>query len=457
VCQIKEDPNGEWQNFYDQIEGFEWEPGYTYELRVAVHQVENPPADASSLRYELIEVVDKVETLVEPKESNSYITIDTPAAGTVLDTSTPIKVSGMGAGLFEGNVVVQILDAAGNELALQPTILQSPEAGMGGEGPWETELSISINIPTEGKIVAFSPSPKDGENWLASDEVAVTFTSTEAVDVSLENTPWILRSFPQQSEISSLLAVYPVTALFNPDEGQISGNSGCNRYFGVYQREVDQLRIPGPVGSTRMMCPEPQMVLENAYLAALEKFASYEITQNTMEIQDGEGDLLLVFQVEPFSQSNSFTREELANTSYLNEFAKSGGVLLDGGMYHEPVAEGSATELVVMLTTYAAFGDVTGEETENAAVVLISQPGGSGSFYDLAVLSKQDEALTNLARIQLGDRVQIQSLDIKNKEVVVEMLTQGVDDPMCCPTQFVRNYFGLENGELVLLRSEAYE
>ncbi len=57
--QVKDSPDGEWQLFYDTIEGFQWEPGFIYELRVNVYQVENPPADGSSLRYELVEVVSK--------------------------------------------------------------------------------------------------------------------------------------------------------------------------------------------------------------------------------------------------------------------------------------------------------------------------------------------------------------------------------------------------------------
>ena len=63
--QVKETPDGEWQLFYDEIEGFEWEPGYEYELRVNVYQVENPPAGGSSLRYELVEVVSKTPVEVE--------------------------------------------------------------------------------------------------------------------------------------------------------------------------------------------------------------------------------------------------------------------------------------------------------------------------------------------------------------------------------------------------------
>ena len=54
---VKDDPNGEWEYFYDQIGGFQWEAGYNYELRVRITPVENPPADASSVTYELIELI----------------------------------------------------------------------------------------------------------------------------------------------------------------------------------------------------------------------------------------------------------------------------------------------------------------------------------------------------------------------------------------------------------------
>ena len=57
--QVKESPDAEWGLFYDQIEGFNWEPGFVYELRVRVSPVDNPPAGGSSLQYELIEEVSK--------------------------------------------------------------------------------------------------------------------------------------------------------------------------------------------------------------------------------------------------------------------------------------------------------------------------------------------------------------------------------------------------------------
>lgn len=50
-----------WSYFYDEIEGFQYEEGYVYELKVRVEEVENPPMDGSSLRYILVEVLSKKE------------------------------------------------------------------------------------------------------------------------------------------------------------------------------------------------------------------------------------------------------------------------------------------------------------------------------------------------------------------------------------------------------------
>jgi heat shock protein HslJ len=60
---VKENPDEEWTFFYDKISGFEYEAGYTYEIIVNEIVVDNPPADASSIRYELREIVSKVKTL----------------------------------------------------------------------------------------------------------------------------------------------------------------------------------------------------------------------------------------------------------------------------------------------------------------------------------------------------------------------------------------------------------
>ena len=55
---------GEWQNFYDQIEGFSHQPGTRNVLRVNRYTVANPPADGSSQAFVLDMVVES--ELVKP-------------------------------------------------------------------------------------------------------------------------------------------------------------------------------------------------------------------------------------------------------------------------------------------------------------------------------------------------------------------------------------------------------
>ena len=52
----------DWSLFYSSIAGFDYESGFTYDLWVEVKKVKNPPADASSLTYKLLEIIAK-----EPK------------------------------------------------------------------------------------------------------------------------------------------------------------------------------------------------------------------------------------------------------------------------------------------------------------------------------------------------------------------------------------------------------
>jgi len=57
--QVREAVDRPWQYFYSEIEGFTFEPGFDYELRVREQKLANPPADGSSLRWTLVRMVSK--------------------------------------------------------------------------------------------------------------------------------------------------------------------------------------------------------------------------------------------------------------------------------------------------------------------------------------------------------------------------------------------------------------
>lgn len=59
--QVKEKESESWQNFYSNIEGFTYEPGYEYILKVKTEKIANPLADASSIKYTLIKQVSKTK------------------------------------------------------------------------------------------------------------------------------------------------------------------------------------------------------------------------------------------------------------------------------------------------------------------------------------------------------------------------------------------------------------
>lgn len=105
----------------------------------------------------------------KPTPVPSFITITSPAAGSVLPAT--FTVSGTGGGLVEGNVVVKAQASNGTVLAEEPTTLQGPDVGTGGTGTWSVQLAVNAAPGTMGSIVAFSPETS------ASATVPVTFGS----------------------------------------------------------------------------------------------------------------------------------------------------------------------------------------------------------------------------------------------------------------------------------------
>ena len=57
--QVRETPDAPWTLHYFGFEGFEHQPGVEYRLRVRGAPVANPPADAASVHWSLIEILDQ--------------------------------------------------------------------------------------------------------------------------------------------------------------------------------------------------------------------------------------------------------------------------------------------------------------------------------------------------------------------------------------------------------------
>jgi putative lipoprotein len=104
------------------------------------------------------------ETNPEPR-----IAITSPTNGAQVNTDSGFLVSGTGANLFEGNVVVEARDADGRRLVQRPTTVDA-------NGNWSVSLYTGA-VDGPGTIIAFAPSPADGSR-MAESKVSVTFVST---------------------------------------------------------------------------------------------------------------------------------------------------------------------------------------------------------------------------------------------------------------------------------------
>lgn len=139
--------------------------------------------------------------------------------------------------------------------------------------------------------------------------------------------------------------------------------------------------------------------------------------------------------------------------TYKVQYTESGEAALQDGEYREPVVEGSSAEAIILLTDHVACTEL--EDGTRAAVgVLVSSTGGSGVFYDLALVVEQEGEAVNVATTMIGDRIRVTHLEFEGDEVIVEMITQGEDEPMCCPTEWARVSFGVVNGELLPISYE---
>ena len=138
---------------------------------------------------------------------------------------------------------------------------------------------------------------------------------------------------------------------------------------------------------------------------------------------------------------------QIDQISFISAWTSSGSVRFTNGEYREPAAPDSAADLVVQTTGDIAAGELNG--VPSAALVLVTNAGGSGTFFDLALLQWQSGAWINTDVAELGDRVQVHAVSIENDTIRVKMTTHGPGDPMCCPSLRTERQFGGQDARLV--------
>ena len=100
---------------------------------------------------------------------------------------------------------------------------------------------------------------------------------------------WTVESVVIDAETTRPIAGTTVTITFA--DGELSGSSGGNTYFGSYEVDGDSLTI-GELGVTQMFCEDPNGVMdqESGYLALLSGAESFSLSGDILAIRVGGGD-----------------------------------------------------------------------------------------------------------------------------------------------------------------------
>jgi hypothetical protein len=136
-----------------------------------------------------------------------------------------------------------------------------------------------------------------------------------------------------------------------------------------------------------------------------------------------------------------------ANTTYTID---GQSVTLVNGKASVSAVPGSATQVTTSLFGKPTMGDLNHNSTTDAAVILVQNPGGSGTFYYVAAAIATASGTEGTNAILLGDRIAPQTLEIQNGTIIANYADRKPGQPMSKqPSVGVSKYFMFNGSELV--------
>jgi heat shock protein HslJ len=137
------------------------------------------------------------------------------------------------------------------------------------------------------------------------------------------------------------------------------------------------------------------------------------------------------------------TMDELVSLSYSGIYGES--VTLTNGRWEgEPDMEGAASRPVVgLVTDFYLHGDLNGDGTNEAVVILWETSGGTGNNTYVAVVTRRDGSPVNIGTALIGDRVQLRTGRLQDGRIELDLVQQGPNDAACCPAETVTRVWEL--------------
>ena len=292
--QVKEANDKDWKFFYASIEGFDYQEGYNYTLKVEKSKRDKVPADASAFTYKLKKILKKEKSQNVIEKSNFlnekmiltklkgesittakvYLTMNNGKlygksgcnnfkANYKLENNT-IEVSLLGGTLMACDSDAMKLESNFLKALEQKTFKVEEVNGIVTFRNPQTNTSVmEFKIPTQNDIWSFI----DGKKWklIMLDNVAKDYGN----------------AFIQFSKIDK----------------KVFGNTGCNGFGGTYEAKNESIKF-SPLAVTEMACLEDNKMETEATLLKYFSDAnlSFDVADQTLNFYK-DNRLIIMFGI----------------------------------------------------------------------------------------------------------------------------------------------------------------
>jgi hypothetical protein len=131
-------------------------------------------------------------------------------------------------------------------------------------------------------------------------------------------------------------------------------------------------------------------------------------------------------------------------------------VALRGGTNDEPAAPGSAARNSTTVWGAPTTADLDGDGDSDAVLILVNDPGGSGTFFYVAAAEKAADVYRGSEARLLGDRIEPQNVTFAAGVVTVDYAERRADEPASAsPSVGASRRFSYVDHELRELPSDA--
>lgn len=252
ALQVKYYNSLNWEPFYADIESFNYDPNYNYELRVRRTKLANPIPNKSSYRYTLVKTIQKSQVNAE----------------TLTLAINDKWVDCQGVGQMK---CLQVKFHPKDDWEYFHSVING----------FDYEEGYTYKIAVKRTKVENPPQDASAYQYdlvkVMEKKASKNKQSLPTAAVFLSKHKWKLISLNGKD-----VAKYNAYLLFDAEKGRISGNSSCNNFFGPFILNSNKIEFPN-IGTTMRACMG-ENIESDLYKILENKDLHYDIAEQTFNL-----------------------------------------------------------------------------------------------------------------------------------------------------------------------------